>query len=287
MSRWLWIVLWCLGGGVWVAEAAAGRVTVPSPEPPGLMLANVYQRDIQLADYWVSEKLDGVRAYWDGTQLLSRGGHPIHAPAWFTEGFPALPLDGELWMGRGTFARLSGAVRRQRPEADSWRRIRFMVFDLPAEPGDFNRRLQRMRKLFEGRQSDYIALVDQSRVDSEAQLQARLQAVVAAGGEGLMLHRGTSHYRAVRSDDLLKLKTYEDGEAVVVAHMPGRGKYRGLLGSLLLELPSGQRFKVGSGFSDAERRNPPPLGSTITFKHHGTTATGLPRFATFLRRRSQ
>lgn len=250
-------------------------------------LANAYGGDIELSRYWVSEKLDGVRALWDGDALYSRRGNRFNAPAWFVDGFPAEALDGELWMGRGTFEALSGAVRRQTPDAGAWRRIRYMVFDLPGLQAPFDERLQRMRDMFADPPSPHIALVEQFRVVGEAELMAALESVVADGGEGLMLRDGRSFHRAGRSDDLLKLKTYEDAEAVVVGHLPGKGKYAGLLGSLLVEMPDGRRFRLGTGFSDAERRNPPPVGAVVTYKYTGTTVNGIPRFASFLRVRDE
>ena len=246
-------------------------------------LANAYHGDVDLSRYWVSEKLDGVRARWDGAALYSRNGNRFNAPAWFVHGFPEEPLDGELWMGRGTFDALSGAVRRETPDAAAWQRIRYMVFDLPGLEAPFDERLQRMRDLFAEPPSAHIALVQQFRVGGEAELMARLETVVAGGGEGLMLRDGRSFHRGGRSDDLLKLKTYRDAEAVVVAHLPGKGKYRGMLGSLLVEMPDGRRFKLGTGLADVERRNPPPVGATVTFKYTGTTVNGIPRFASFLR----
>ena len=254
---------------------------------PPLLLANAYREDVALDRYWVSEKLDGVRAYWDGERLRSRKGNPINAPPWFVAHFPRVPLDGELWMGRGAFERLSGAVRRQRPDDAQWREIRFMVFDLPSSPATFDRRLQRLREMFETVASPYVALVEQFRVAGRAELMERLERVVAGGGEGLMLHRGSSLYAAGRSDDLLKLKTHEDAEAVVIGHLPGKGRLTGMLGALLVETPEGLRFRLGTGFSDEERRNPPPLGATVTYKHHGRTRNGVPRFASFLRIRDE
>ena len=254
---------------------------------PPLLLANAYREDVALDRYWVSEKLDGVRAYWDGERLRSRKGNPINAPPWFVAHFPRVPLDGELWMGRGAFERLSGAVRRQRPDDAQWREIRFMVFDLPSSPATFDRRLQRLREMFETVASPYVALVEQFRVTGRAELMERLERVVADGGEGLMLHRGSSLYAAGRSDDLLKLKTHEDAEAVVIGHLPGKGRLTGMLGALLVETPEGLRFRLGTGFSDEERRNPPPLGATVTYKHHGRTRNGVPRFASFLRIRDE
>lgn len=254
---------------------------------PPLLLANVYREDVALDRYWVSEKLDGVRAYWDGERLRSRKGNPINAPPWFVAHFPRVPLDGELWMGRGAFERLSGAVRRQRPDDAQWREIRFMVFDLPSSPATFDRRLQHLREMFETVASPYVALVEQFRVSGRAELMERLDRVVAGGGEGLMLHKGSSLYAVGRSDDLLKLKTYEDAEAVVIGHLPGKGRLTGMLGALLVETPEGLRFRLGTGFSDEERRNPPPLGATVTYRHHGRTRNGVPRFASFLRIRDE
>ena len=246
-------------------------------------LANAYHGEVDLSHYWVSEKLDGVRARWDGAALYSRNGNRFNAPAWFVDAFPERALDGELWMGRGTFDVLSGAVRRQTPDAAAWRRIRYMVFDLPGLEAPFDERLRRMRELFAEPPSPHIALVEQFRVQSEAELMARLETVVADGGEGLMLRDGRSFHRAGRSDDLLKLKTYQDAEAVVVAHLPGKGKYLGMLGSLLVEMADGRRFRLGTGFTDVQRRNPPAVGATVTFKYTGTTVNGIPRFASFLR----
>ena len=250
-------------------------------------LANTYRGVVDLSHYWVSEKLDGVRARWDGEALYSRGGNRFNAPAWFIDGFPAEALDGELWMGRRTFEVLSGTVRRKTPDASAWRRVRYMVFDLPGLAAPFDERLQRMRQMFDDPPSSHIALVEQFRVASEGELMATLNRVVADGGEGLMLRDGRSFHRAGRSDDLLKLKTYEDAEAVVVAHLPGKGKYAGQLGALLVEMPDGRRFRLGTGFSDAERRNPPPLGAMVTYKYAGTTVNGIPRFASFLRVRDE
>jgi DNA ligase-1 len=265
-----------------VAEDTAPVAAAPTAQP-ALMLANVYAEGVDLSAYWVSEKLDGVRAYWDGARLISRGGHPIHAPDWFTAGFPKVPLDGELWMGRGTFERLSGTVRREEPDSDAWRAVRYMVFDMPGVDQPFGHRLQMMQKVLAASASPYIALIRQFRVADHAALMARLDAVVRAGGEGLMLHRDAALYRAGRSDDLLKVKPYLDAEARVIAHLPGQGKYAGMLGSLLIEDANGRRFRLGTGFTDEERRHPPAVGSVVTFKYHGYTDNGVPRFASFLR----
>ena len=171
--------------------AAAGEAGAPA-----LLLANIYRDDIDLGQYWVSEKLDGVRAYWDGETLTSRNGNRFNAPPWFIEDFPRVALDGELWMGRGTFERLSGAVRRQHPDDAQWRDITFMVFDLPSSPATFDGRLKRLREMFDANKSPHVALVEQFRVADHDTLMDTLNKVVAGGGEGLMLHRGSSRYTA-------------------------------------------------------------------------------------------
>lgn len=252
-------------------------------DAPALMLANVYRPGMPLADYWVSEKYDGVRGYWDGRTLRTRGGETVAAPAWFTAGWPATPMDGELWAGRGRFAHAQSTTRQQQPDDAAWRQMRFMVFDLPAHGGVFDERLIALKALVASIQQPWVQAVPQQRVATDAALQALLQRTVRAGGEGLMLHKGSSMYRSGRSDDLIKLKTHDDAEALVVGHLPGKGKHAGRLGALLVEMPTGQRFKLGAGLTDAERDHPPPLGSWVTYRYRGVHDGGLPRFASFVR----
>lgn len=252
-------------------------------QAPALPLANVYHPGVDLQAYWVSEKLDGVRAYWDGKKLWSRGGNVYVAPDWFTEDFPDQPLDGELWSGRQRFAELSGVVRKHQPVDSEWRQVRFHVFDQPGRDTPFEQRYRQLEELVETSGARYLALVEQRPVASHPALMALLAEAVANGAEGLMLKRKASLYQAGRSDDLLKVKTHQDAEATVVRHLPGKGKYRGMMGSLEVELDNGRRFRIGTGFTDADRRHPPAIGSLITFRYRGYTATGLPRFASFLR----
>ncbi|VTU29380.1 DNA ligase [Variovorax sp. PBL-H6] len=248
-----------------------------------LMLAEVYRRGMPLADYWVSEKYDGMRGYWDGRQLWTRGGERVAAPAWFTAVLPAVPMDGELWAGRGRFAETVSTVRDQAPNDTAWRNIRFMVFDLPARPGDFTARLAALRKLLPLKDASWVVPVPQVQAGTHEELQALLDKTVRMGGEGLMLHRGASAYRGERSADLLKFKPYEDADARVLAHVPGRGRHLGRMGALLVETPEGRRFKLGGGFSDAQREHPPAAGSWVSYRYNGTNPGGLPRFARFLR----
>ena len=264
--------------GVSPSNAAAAAA-----DAPALLLASVYRPGLELQGYWVSEKYDGVRGHWDGQRLRTRGGEPITPPAWFTAGWPDTALDGELWAGRGRFAQAQSTVRQARAGDAAWRQMRFMVFDLPAHPGSFDQRLPALQTAVARTGLPWVLAVPQQRVASDAALQALLARTVRGGGEGLMLHRGSSLYRAGRSDDLIKLKTHDDTEARVVAHLPGKGKHAGRLGALLVEMPSGQRFRLGTGLSDAERSAPPPIGSWVTYRFRGTHDSGLPRFASFVR----
>jgi DNA ligase-1 len=248
-----------------------------------VMLANKYRPDIDLSAYWVSEKYDGVRGYWDGTQLFTRGGEPIAAPAWFVRGLPPTALDGELWAGRGKFQEAVSTVRQQKPDDAAWRRIRFMVFDLPAEPGTFDQRLEKLRTLIPQLKLSWVQAVGQRKLADHRALQTLLQKTVRDGGEGLMLHRGDSLYRAERNDDLLKLKPWDDAEAKVIGYQAGKGKHADRIGALLVESPEGKRFRLGSGLSDADRKSPPPVGVWVTYRFNGYNDSGLPRFARFMR----
>jgi len=246
------------------------------------LLAKVYRQE-DVSQWMVSEKLDGVRGIWNGEKLHFRSGKLIHAPKWFTENFPAQPMDGELWMGRGTFDRLSGIVRKKIPDERDWKQVRYMLFELPESSGTFTERIQKMVKLTASVKIPWLQAIPQIHLDSEEALLKMLDEIVKKGGEGLMLHRADSMYHSGRSDDLLKLKPWQDAEATVIEILPGKGKFSGMMGALLLKDKSGHIFRIGTGFSDSERRNPPPPGSVITYKFTGTSKKGLPRFASFLR----
>ncbi|MDO9281539.1 MAG: DNA ligase [Methylotenera sp.] len=252
-----------------------------------VLLAQVYQSGIDVRQFLVSEKFDGVRAVWDGKTLHTRTGRVIAAPAWFTQGIPATPLDGELWLARGKFDALSGVVRKNVPIDEEWRGISYLVFELPNASGTFQVRAQRIVEIVKRANIPHLKPVAQFRVKDEAALKARLKQAVALGGEGLMLHQADAPYITGRSDVLLKLKLQNDAEATVVAHTAGRGKYTGKLGALVVETSEGIRFKLGTGLSDAQRENPPKIGSLVTYTYRDKTANGKPKFASFLRVRNE
>ncbi|MDZ7924792.1 MAG: DNA ligase [Marinagarivorans sp.] len=257
--------------------------------PPSLLLANVYNPEIHdIDDYWVSEKYDGVRAFWDGGQFTSRGGHTIFVPEKIIAQLPLHALDGELWAGRDNFNAINTIIKKENADTTQWQSIRFMVFDAPLHDGTFNERYAFIQKLYEESvQPSFWQPVKQYKVANQQELHNKLVEMVRAKGEGLMLHKGSSLYKGLRSDDLLKVKMYEDAEATVVAITQGKGKYQGMMGALKVRTEHGIIFKIGAGFNDNERKNPPPVGSLITYKYFGFTHKGTPRFASFLRIREQ
>ncbi len=271
------------------ALAVLGAALVPSGLPAfaksgfEVLLAQNAPAKLNPAPYLISEKLDGVRAVWDGTSLRFRSGRPIVAPAWFIAGLPSTALDGELWIGRGKFDQVSAAVRKTQPVDAQWQQITYMVFELPQGEGVFADRAQRLKLIVQGLNLAHVQAVEQFRLPNQAVLQARLNSVTAAGGEGLMLHQSQALYTTGRSDALLKLKPVQDAEAQVVGYTPGRGKYDGMLGALQVKTEAGLRFNLGTGLSDELRKTPPPLGSTVTYSYRDITPSGKPRFASFLR----
>jgi DNA ligase-1 len=249
---------------------------------PPLLLANVWKPSINPTGWWMSEKYDGLRGYWDGQKLWTRKGNLIHAPDYFLAELPRdVALDGELWIGYGKFEETISIVRSETPD-DRWKLIRYMVFDAPQAPGPFEQRMQFLRAtVLEGNR--FVRLVAQERCQGAAQLLAERDRVVRQGGEGLMLRQPGSFYEPRRSPTLLKVKPFDDAEATVIAHEPGKGKYTGKLGALRVRTEDGKEFSIGSGLTDAERDSPPPIGTVITYRFRGLTAKGLPRFPSYLR----
>lgn len=263
-----------------VKATAADGEDAAAAGPP-LLLAETWDTTMDLAEWWMSEKLDGVRAYWDGTQFLSRLGNRYHAPDWFVAGLPKVPLDGELWLDRKKFQRTVSIARRQ-DKSEHWKELRFLVFDAPSCSGKFETRLEYVADCLNSRNLEFARMHEQRRCQSLAHLREELAAVEALGGEGLMLRQPGSMYEVGRSLTLLKIKSFRDAEATVLEHQPGKGKHKGRLGALLLQMADGTRFSVGTGFSDAERDAPPPIGSTITFRYQELSDGGVPRFPSYV-----
>ncbi|MDR3636569.1 MAG: DNA ligase [Isosphaeraceae bacterium] len=273
-------------------DARIGRDSPPSVDAedeegaeektgPPLLLAERWDNAQDLAGWWLSEKLDGVRAYWDGKALISRLGNRFHAPDWFLEGLPDTPLDGELWVGRKSFQRAVAIVRRQ-DKSDLWKEVRYLAFDAPGVDAPFEHRLAALRAHIERCRPPYLSAHEHTICTSLDHLRAELARVEALGGEGLMLRQPESRYEVGRSLTLLKIKSFRDAEARVLEHLKGAGRHKGRLGALLVELADGTRFSVGTGFSDAERAAPPSVGSVITFRYQELSDGGVPRFPSYV-----
>lgn len=262
------------------AKAGGDEEGEDSSSPP-LLLAESWDNAADLAGWWMSEKLDGVRAYWDGRQFLSRQGNIYHAPDWFIEGLPAVPLDGELWIDRKRFQRTVSIVRRQ-DKCDLWSEVRFLVFDAPAATGGFEERLAFVQEALTDGAAKFARQLAHERCQHLEALRAELARIESFGGEGLMLRQPGSKYVAGRSATLLKVKTFHDAEAVVVGHQAGAGRHQGRMGALLVRLSDGTDFAIGTGFSDREREHPPAIGSTVTFRFQELSDAGVPRFPSWV-----
>ncbi len=262
---------------------AAGAADTSAPPA---MLALHADATLDPADYWVSEKLDGVRALWDGQHLRFRSGREIVAPAWFIAALPTTPVDGELWIGRRRFDTLSGLIRREDAQDPAWHEVRYMLFDQPGGAGDFSTRLEALQQIVATAAVPWLQLVPQQRVADRAALQRLLDETVAGGGEGLMLHRADAHWQPGRSEALRKLTPWLDAEARVVGYVPGKGRLQGKVGALVVEADDGRRFRIGSGLTDALRAAPPALGARVTYRYRELTPAGQPRFPRYLRERT-
>ena len=282
-------VVACSAGCVLICSLSAKENDPPGAAPaaekqppPPLLLANVWKSSIDPTGWWMSEKYDGLRAYWDGQKLWTRYGNLIHAPDYFLAELPRdIVLDGELWMGHGKFEETASVVRSETPD-DRWKLIRYMVFDAPQATGGFEQRMEFLRATV-SRENRFVTVVAQERCRGAAQLLAERDRIVREGAEGLMLRQPGSPYEPRRSSTLLKVKPYDDAEATVIGHEPGKGKYAGKLGALRVRTENGREFSIGTGLTDAERESPPPIGTIITYRYQGLTAKGVARFPSYLR----
>jgi DNA ligase 1 len=278
-----------LGLGTGVPRIASAAPAVPaekvsvSPQPSPLTLARHVPNDWDPQGWLISEKLDGVRAWWDGRDLRFRSGKPIVAPRWFLADLPAHPLDGELWLGRGTFEALVSAVRRQSPTDAAWRSVGFHVFESPGSPGTFANRLADLSERWHRQPSSIWRVTPQKVMSDRAAVQDWLSQVLQQGGEGLMAHRLDAVYESGRSDALLKIKARQDDEAWVIDHLPGQGRLSGQIGALKVRNRAGVEFELGSGLTEDIRHHPPEPGQLVTYRYQGLTAQGVPRFASFWR----
>jgi len=253
------------------------------PSKPAIQHGITYKHVNNITQYWLSEKLDGIRGYWNGKHLVTRQGNIIHSPQWFTLHWPKNTMDGELWIARDQFQATLSCIRKVTIDEHCWQQVRFMIFDLPQHAGTFTERVRAMKNIIANTKSMSLAMIPQFKLESMQQVEELLNKVIANKGEGLMLHYENARYKVGRSANIMKLKKHQDAEATVIAHISGKGKYQNMLGAVKVKTAEGIIFKIGSGFSDNERANPPAIGTIITYKYNGKTKAGIPRFARFFR----
>ena len=248
---------------------------------PDLMLLHTYNN--QAIEGWVmSEKLDGVRGYWDGKQLLTRQGQRLSPPAYFTKDFPPFAIDGELFSERNHFEEISSITKSFK--GDSWEKLKLYVFDVPDAEGNLFERLAKLKTYLLEHPTTYIDIIEQIPVRDKAHLYEFLNQIESLKGEGVVVRDPNAPYERKRSNRILKLKTTQDEKCTVIAHHKGKGQFENVMSALTCKNHRGE-FKIGSGFNLSERENPPPIGSVITYKYRGLTSRGKPRFATYWRER--
>ncbi|CAF2639952.1 unnamed protein product [Rotaria sp. Silwood2] len=253
-----------------------------------VLLAETWTEDIDPTGWWMSEKLDGVRAYWNGKNFYSRQGNLFHAPDFFKAALPKVPLDGEIWCGRGLFQKCVSIVKKQADKVvpDDYKLLTYLIFDAPSHGGKYEDRMKWLQaNIPQDDDKCFATVVGIKKCEGLAQLKQFLADVNKAGGEGIMLRKPGSLYEHKRSTTLLKVKTFHDEEALVIGHKPSKSLV-GMVGALECELTNGKRFDVGSGLTMDQRRKAPKIGSIITFKFQELSNNGHPRFPVFLRVRT-
>ncbi len=246
------------------------------------MLAGTYDGEQSIDNWYMSEKLDGVRCIWDKGHLWSRNGNEFYPPHDFIKDFPQETLDGELFLSRKNFSETVSIVKKKEPH-DGWKQVKLLIFDGPYLNGNFSERLVKLKKKFEKNTSPYIKLHEHKICTDKDMLENEMNEIVKLDGEGIILRDPNSEYEFRRSKTMLKVKRFHDAEAKVIAHFKGTGKNEGVMGAVQVENKDGVKFKVGSGFTDKERRKPPKLGTVITYRYFELSKDNVPRFPTFMR----
>lgn len=259
-----------------ITDAPANKAMSP-------MLASKYDGTQDIKNWIMSEKLDGVRCVWDGEKMLTRNGNLFYPPDYFIKDFPKdMILDGELFIDRGEFQKTVSIVRRQ-DKGDGWKQIKYLVFDGPAISGVFSKRLKVLEETLSKIDSPYIKLHKHEVCKNPEHLEKEMKRITGLGGEGVMLRDPKSKYEHRRVKTMLKVKEFHDDEATVVGQEKGTGRLENLMGAIVVKNKAGKTFKVGSGFTDKERANPPKKGTVITYRYFELTKDGIPRFPTFMR----
>lgn len=253
---------------------------------PDLFLLKTYDDSKDVVGWVMSEKLDGVRGFWDGESLKTRSGKNLNPPQWFIDGYPPFAIDGELWSRRGDFETISSIVRSTNAH-DRWKQITHNIFEVPNQSGGLLERLSVLERYLASNPIPHLKILKQTKVQSQQQLKDFLQQVLNNQGEGVVVRNPDTLYQTGRLSSALKVKRYFDTECIVLDTVEGKGKYRGMMGALLCQTEDGKHVRIGSGFKDKDRVNPPAIGSKITFKYYGFTNKGNYKYPVYLRSRNE
>lgn len=275
-------------------------------EAPKLIELSNYEsfKDRNFEGWVMSEKLDGIRAIWDGHRLRSKQGNLLQAPDWFIEALPPFALDGELWTQRGDFEHIASIVLQKEPDK-RWKEIGYHIFEVPDQPGGLMARLAVLETYLQSHQVEFLKVIPQRVIKSNRDLENYFAQLHRLGAEGLVIRDPDLPYETGRLKTALKYKAHQDAECRVLGYIEGKGKYRGMVGAIkcallpeqierlfpeLMTIQSRQKkviIRLGSGLSDQLRQNPPKIGQLVTFRYSGVTAKGLPRFTRFVRVRPE
>lgn len=231
--------------------------------------------------YLYSEKLDGVRAYWDGEALYTRGGKRLAPPSFFTQNFPPFEIEGELWSKRGDFENIVSIIKSNK-NIQKWSELKFYIFEVPNQNGGILQRLEVLSHYLSSHSAPFIQIIPQIQVSSTKELMDKLQEIQELGGEGIVVRDKNEPYYTGRNQKAMKLKPYLDSECTILSYNLGEGKFKNQVGSFVCK-DREKTFKIGSGMNEDFRKNPPKIGTIITYKYFGFTQKGLPKFPTFLR----
>lgn len=236
--------------------------------------------DQNINGWLISEKLDGIRGYWDGKNLYTKNGNRINTPNNFTKNFPPFALDGELWSKRDDFEFIQATVLDEHPSND-WNKISFNIFEVPNTQGNFQKRLHKAKLWFSQHPNKYIKIIPQKVCKDENHLLKELDKIVKLKGEGIIVKDSTQDYHTGRSPYILKVKKVQDMEGKIIGYnFRDDGK---TLKSFQVKLHNGVIFNLGGGLTDYQRKNALSIGKIVTFKYYGFTKYGKPKFASFLR----
>lgn len=245
-------------------------------------MLKTYDDQQQVIGWVMSEKYDGARGFWDGKKLRTKSGKTLNPPSWFIKNYPPFAIDGELWTKRSDFETISSIVNTNIAD-NRWKNISHQVFEVPNQSGDLLARLAILQTYLSEHGDTPIHIIKQTIIQQKDEVKTFLHQVISQGGEGVVVRNPNTPYQTGRLNSALKVKPYFDTECIVAKILLGKGKYSDKMGSILCKTNRGKEVKIGSGFTDQQRTNPPNIGETITFKYYGFTQKGNFRFPVFLR----